>query len=93
MGLVKTRRLAAMHPPSRCALRRTGKQQRAIHLRRGYGGLKAGMKPPVKKGAWALPPHLHKSDGNSAADLPRQTVLNVLQNIKTTEYTEYTEGR
>ncbi len=50
MGLVKTRRLAAMHPPSRCALRRTGKQQRAIHLRRGYGGLKAGMKPPVKKG-------------------------------------------
>jgi hypothetical protein len=51
------------------------------------------MKPPVKKGAWALPPHLHKSDGNSAADLPRQTVLNVLQNIKTTEYTEYTEGR
>ena len=27
----------------------------------------------------------------SAADLPRQTVLNVLQNIKTTEYTEYTE--
>ncbi len=36
MGLVKTRRLTAMHPPSRCALRRTGKQQRA----------KAGMKPP-----------------------------------------------
>ncbi len=29
MGLVKTRRVAAMHPPSRCALRRTGKQQRA----------------------------------------------------------------
>ena len=63
MGLVKTRRLAAMHPPSRCALRRTGKQQRAIHLRRGFllraaryggqaGGLKAGMKPPVKKGQW-----------------------------------------
>ena len=46
MGLVKTRRLAAMHPPSRCALRRTGKQQRAILLRQGYGGLKAGMKPP-----------------------------------------------
>ena len=82
MGLVKTRRLAAMHPPSRCALRRTGKQQRA----------KAGMKPPVKKGG-ALPPHLHKSGGKPAADLPRQTVLNVLQNIKTTEYTEYTEGR
>ena len=47
MGLVKTRRLAAMH-----------KQQRAIHLRqgshlrRGYGGqvggLKAAMKPPLK---------------------------------------------
>jgi len=29
MGLVETRRLMAMHPPSRCALRRTGKQQRA----------------------------------------------------------------
>ena len=29
MGLVKTRRLAVMHPPSRCALRRTGKQRRA----------------------------------------------------------------
>ncbi len=52
MGLVKTRRLAAMHPPSRCAIRRTGKQQRAIHLRQGYGGFKAGMKPPAKKGAW-----------------------------------------
>ena len=37
MGLVKTRRLAAMH-----------KQQRAIHLRRGYGGLKAGMKLPAR---------------------------------------------
>ncbi len=36
MGLVKTRRLAAMQ-----------KQQRAIHLRQGYGGLKAGMKPPA----------------------------------------------
>ena len=36
---------------------------------------KAGMKPPVKKGG-ALPPHLYKSG---------QTVLNVLQNIKTTE--------
>ena len=70
MGLVKTRRLAAMQ-----------KQQRA----------KAGMKPPVKKGAWALPPYLHKSGDKPAADLPRQTVLNVLQNVKTTEYTEYTE--
>ena len=58
MGLVKTRRLAAMQ-----------KQQRAIHLRRGYGRLKAGMKPQVKKGG-ALPPHLHKSGGKSAADLP-----------------------
>ena len=72
MGLVKTRRLAAMHPPSRCALRRTGKQQRAIHLRQGYGGLKAGMKPPEGKGACAQPPHLHKSGGKSAVDLPRQ---------------------
>ena len=60
MGLVKTRRLAAMQ-----------KQQRAIHLRRGYGGLKAGMKPPVKKGG-ALPPHLHKSGGKPAVDLPRK---------------------
>ena len=50
MGLVKTRRLAAMH-----------KQQRAIHLRQGFhlrqgygervGGLKAAMKPPMKGGA------------------------------------------
>jgi len=39
MGLVKTRRLAAMQ-----------KQQRAIHLRQGYGGLKAAMKPPMKGG-------------------------------------------
>jgi len=38
---------------------------------------KLGMKPPVKKGG-ALPPHLHKSGGKPAADLPRQTVLNVL---------------
>jgi hypothetical protein len=37
MGLVKTRRLAAIH-----------KQQRSILLRQGYGGLKAGMKPPMK---------------------------------------------
>ena len=37
MGLVKTRRLASMY-----------KKQRAIHLRQGYGGLKAGMKPPMK---------------------------------------------
>ena len=53
MGLVKTRRLAAMHPPSP-RLRRTGKQERAIRLRQGFrlrqdyvgqaGGLKAGLK-------------------------------------------------
>ena len=62
MGLVKTRRLAAMQ-----------KQQRAIHLRQGYGGLKAGMKPPVKKGARALSPHFCcKSGGRPAADLPRR---------------------
>ena len=64
MGLVKTRRLAAMQ-----------KQQRA----------KAGMKPPVGKNGGALPPHLHKFGGKPAADLPRQTGLYVLQNIKTTE--------
>ena len=56
MGLVKTRRLAAMQ-----------KQQRA----------KAPMKPPMKKGG-AQPPHLYKSGGRPAADLPRQTVFNVL---------------
>ena len=39
MGLVKTRRLAAMHPPSP-RLWRTGKQQRA----------KAGTKLPMKGG-------------------------------------------
>ena len=49
MGLVKTRRLAAMQ-----------KQQRAIHLRQGFhlrqgyggqvGGLKVAMKPPMKGG-------------------------------------------
>ena len=59
MGLVKTRRLAAMQ-----------KQQRAILLCQGYGGLKAGMKPPVKKGG-ALPPHLYKSGGKPAAEVPR----------------------
>ncbi len=44
MGLVKTRRLAAMQ-----------KQQRAIHLRQGYGGLKAGMKLPTPKPVQFLP--------------------------------------
>ena len=62
MGLVKTRRLMAMQ-----------KQQRAIHLRRGYGGLKAGVRPPVKKGACAISPHsCCKSGGRPAADLPRR---------------------
>ena len=56
VGLVKTRRLAAMQ-----------KQQRA----------KAGMKPPVKKGACAQPPHLHKSGGKSAVDLPRKLARGV----------------
>ena len=40
MGLVKTRRLAAMHPPS-LKLRRKRKQQRA----------KIAMKPPMKGGS------------------------------------------
>ena len=46
MGLVKTRRLAAMHPPSP-RLRRTGKQQRA----------KARLKPAAKggKGVGVIP--------------------------------------
>ena len=60
MGLVKTRRLMAMQ-----------KQQRAIHLRQGYGGLKAGMKPPMGKGG-ALPPHFHKSGGRPAVGVKRK---------------------
>ena len=40
------------------------KQQRA----------KAGMKPPVKKGG-AHSPHLHKSGGKPASDLPRRAML------------------
>ena len=51
MGLVKTRRLMAMHPPSRCALRRTCKPQRA----------KAGMKPQMKKGGGVA--YLRKARG------------------------------
>ena len=38
----------AMNPPSQ-RLRRTGKQQRAIHLCQGYDGLKAGMWKSVRK--------------------------------------------
>ena len=59
MGLVKTRRLAAMH-----------KQKRAIRLRQGYGGLKAGLKSrqlkvtPPPRSHHPLPPHLYKSGGN-----------------------------
>ena len=59
MGLVKTRRLAAMQKQTTYA-KVTVVRQRA----------KAGMKPPMKKGACAQPPHLHKSGGKSAADLP-----------------------
>ena len=58
MGLVKTRRLAAMQ-----------KQQRAIHLRQGYGGLKAGMKPPVgKKAAWKGNGSFPLRNGSSSRD-------------------------
>ena len=59
MGLVKTRRLAAMH-----------KQERAIRLRQGYGGLKAGLKSrqlkvtPPPRSLHPLPPHFAKSGGN-----------------------------
>ena len=49
MGLVKTRRLAAMHKQTTYA-KATVVRQRA----------KAGMKLPAKKGG-ALPPHLYKS--------------------------------
>ena len=48
MGLVKTRRLAAMRKQTTYA-KATVVKQRAILLRQGYGGLKAGMKPPVPK--------------------------------------------
>ena len=58
MGLVKTRRLAAMHPPS-LKLRRTRKQQRA----------KAGMKPPVgKKAAWKGNGSFLLRNGSSSRD-------------------------
>jgi len=63
MGLVKTRRLAAMQ-----------KQQRAILLRQGYGGLKFGTPLPVKKGV-SLP--LHKFDGKPAAEVPRKPARGV----------------
>ena len=47
MGLVKTRRLAAMQKQTTYA-KATVVSQRAILLRQGYGGLKAGLKsrPP-----------------------------------------------
>ena len=48
MGLVKTRRLAAMRKQTTYA-KATVVKQRAILLRQGYGGLKAGMKPPAMK--------------------------------------------
>ena len=64
MGLVKTRRLMAMQ-----------KQQRAIHLRQGYGGLKAGLKSrqlkvtPPTRSPHPLPPHFAKSGGNPGGGL------------------------
>ena len=74
MGLVKTRRLAAMQ-----------KQQRAIHLRQGFrlrqdyvgqaGGLKAGLKSrqlkvtPPPRSLHRPPPHFAKSGGNFRADV------------------------
>ena len=64
MGLVKTRRLAAMHPPSHFVLRRTRKQQRA----------KAGMRPPVNRTARVMPqplsPRFEKTVGVSTAVSP-----------------------
>ena len=58
MGLVKTRRLAAMQ-----------KQQRAIHLRQGYGGLKAGMKSSVGKiAAWKGNGSFPLRNGSSSRD-------------------------
>ena len=51
----------------------------------------SGLRPaPPPSANWRA---VSDTPRQSAADLPRQTVLNVLQNIKTTEYTEYTEGR
>ena len=71
VGLVKNRRLMVMHPPSP-RLRRTGRQQRAIHLRQGYGGLKAGMKPPVKKGGGVA--YLRKARGSGEMPESRHSV-------------------
>ena len=83
MGLVKTRRLMAMHPPS-LKLRRTRKQERAIRLRQGLrrralrfggqaGGLKAGLKSrqlkvtPSTRSLHPLSSHFAKSGGNFRA--------------------------
>ena len=60
MGLVKTRRLAAMQKQTTYA-KATVVRQRA----------KAGMRPPVKKGG-ALPPHFHKSGCKLAAEVPQR---------------------
>ena len=60
MGLVKTRRLAR-----RCFL------LRAARYGGQAGGLKAGMKPRAKKEG-ALQPHLYKSGGQTASNLPRK---------------------
>ncbi|MBQ8124467.1 MAG: hypothetical protein IJ173_01140 [Kiritimatiellae bacterium] len=43
---MKTRRLMAMQKQQRAIHLRQG-----FHLRQGYGGLKATMKPPMKGGA------------------------------------------
>ena len=66
MGLVKTRRLeypplAGVRDPwgsehaEQRECRAMQKQQRAIHLRQGYGGLKAGMKPQMKGAFRSVP--------------------------------------
>ena len=74
MGLVKTRRLAAMQKQTTYA-KAMVVRQRAILLRQGYGGLKAGMKSrppkitPPPRPLHPLPPHLYKSGGKLLGDL------------------------
>ena len=71
MGLVKTRRLAAMHPPPLAASTSAkatvdepkDKEVAArILLRQGYGGLKAGMRPPCKDRKVPVPRAKFSSD-------------------------------
>ena len=88
MGLVKTRRLMAMHPPSP-RLWWTG--QRAIRLRQGYGGLKAGLKSrppkvtPPPRSLRQLPPHFAKSGGNHGGEVSGTDPVKIRAKAKSPE--------